>query len=263
VRRDFSLWAYADLLREIKRTGWPILPIGRYFEEGKDLPAFFILRHDVDRRPRRALEMAAVEDSFDVRSTFYFRVNRGVFKKDIIETIAAMGHEIGYHYEVLHKARGCIDLAERVFRYELSRLRSLAEVRTASMHGNPLSQWDNRDFWKHFTPSRFGLSGEAYGSVKGPDIFYLTDTGRGWNRTSFNVHDRFPDGSVRLMPALSSTAQLIRVIREKFYRKVYIQVHPNRWTSGAVQWHGQWVEDLLVNVGKWLVTRVQRGTCRP
>jgi hypothetical protein len=263
LRRDFSLRAYADLLREMRRTGWQILPLGPYFERGRDLPAFFILRHDVDRRPGRALEMAAVEHSFDVRSTFYFRVNRRAFNMDIIESIAAMGHEIGYHYEVLDKARGRIDSAEHIFRNELGRLRALAEVRTASMHGNPLSRRDNRDFWKHFTPSRFGLSGEAYGSVRDPDIFYLTDTGRGWNRASFNVRDRFPEGSVRLMPALSSTAQLIRIVRERAYKKVYLLVHPNRWTSGTLQWHCQWVEDLLLNAVKWLLIRVQRGTHRP
>ncbi|MBN1106620.1 MAG: hypothetical protein JXL84_24675 [Deltaproteobacteria bacterium] len=247
----------------MRRTGWPIFPLGQYFEGGQGLPAFFILRHDVDRRPGRALEMAAVEESFGVRSTFYFRVNRDVFNMDIIRSIAAMNHEIGYHSEVLHKARGRIDSAERIFWYELSRLRSLAEVRTASMHGNPLSRWDNRDFWKYFTPSRFGLSGEAYGSVKDPCIFYLTDTGRGWNRWAFNARDRFPEGSVRLMPALASTAQLIRTLREGAYKKVYLQVHPNRWTSGTMQWHCQWVEDLLLNAVKWFLMRVRRGTYQP
>jgi len=68
---------------------------------------------------------------------------------------------------------------------------------------------------------------------------------------------------VRLMPALSSTTQLIRIVRERTYKKVYMQVHPNRWTSGNLQWHCQWLEDLLINAVKWLLMRVQRGTYRP
>jgi len=260
--RDFSLEVYANLLQDVGKTGWKVFTLKDYFERRQDLPAFIVLRHDVDRRPHRALDMASVENALGVRSTYYFRMNRRVLNKDIIRSVAAMGHEIGYHYEVLDKARGDVAKAERIFQREVAELRRLADVSTAAMHGNPLSRWDNRDFWDHFAPSHFGLAGEAYVSMGEADLVYLTDTGRGWNRMSFNLRDRFPFGGAGSMPALSRTSDLIRFLREKRHPKIYLQVHPNRWTSGSLAWHGQWAEDLLLNAVKRLLIPIRRGTGR-
>lgn len=253
VVRDYSIRAYEELLTEIQKTGRRVFPLREFFERRPLPPAFFILRHDVDRRPERALRMAEVEKSHGIRSTYYFRRIPQVFKQEIILAISAMGHEIGYHYEVLDKARGEPHLAAQIFTRELAELRSLVEVKTASMHGNPLSRRDNRDFWKHHALSRFGLIGEAYISICDPGTSYVTDTGRGWNRFSFNMRDRFPPGSMGLMPSFSSTWDLIRALKDPKYGKVYLQIHPNRWSSGTLEWVGQWGEDLLLNGVKRLL----------
>jgi len=78
-----------------------------------------------------------------------------------------MGHEIGYHYEVLDRRAGNPSGRAGFLIRELAEMRALVEVKTASMHGNPLSRWDNRDLWKHHALSRFGLIGEAYVSING------------------------------------------------------------------------------------------------
>jgi diadenosine tetraphosphatase ApaH/serine/threonine PP2A family protein phosphatase len=197
--------------------------------------------------------MAEVEKSHGIRSTYYFRRTPRVFHPAIMRAISAMGHEIGYHYEVLDKAQGKPRPAAEIFERELAEMRVLVEVKTAAMHGNPLSRWDNRDLWKHCALSRFGLVGEAYVSITDPDMAYVTDTGRGWNRVSLNLRDRFPSGSGGGMPSFRSTRDLIRALKEARYGKVYLQIHPNRWTSGVLEWLAQWGEDLLMNGVKGLL----------
>jgi len=253
MEKDFSLTIYRDLIAEIKRSGFNVLTLKEYFRQKQDAPAFFILRHDVDRRPENALKMALLESSAGVHSTYYFRVNKSVFNKEIIKEIAELGHEIGYHYEVMDKAHGDIGLAKRIFDFELTELRLLTDVCTVCTHGNPLSPRDNRDFWGHFSLSQFDLLGEAYISIDDPDIFYVTDTGRGWNRAKYNLKDTFSDSSVSLLPSLSTTWQLINLIRTKRYPKIYLQTHPNRWSWRRLQWYRQLGEDLCLNWMKLLL----------
>ncbi len=257
VSTDFSLAVYRDLLTAIKETGWRVFPLRDFFRaREKDAP-FFVMRHDVDRRPEDALAMAHLEYALGVRSTYYFRVNRRVFREPIIRRIDGMGHEVGYHYEVMDRAHGDPRQAKRIFISELNRLRCLAEVTTACMHGSPLSRRDNRDFWRYFTPAEFGLLGEAYISVSGKDLWYATDTGRGWNRPSYNLKDRFPKGLLGNLPAVPSTWHLISMIQKREYKHIYLLTHPNRWSRTRGQWYRQWAEDACFNTIKAFL-----GACR-
>ena len=61
------------------------------------------MRHDVDRKPENALKMAEIERQFGIFGTYYFRSTKEVFKAEIMQEIEKMGHEVGYHYEVLDK----------------------------------------------------------------------------------------------------------------------------------------------------------------
>ena len=255
MTRDFSIKAYVELLSEIGRTGRKVFTLAEYFERVQTPDAYFVLRHDVDRRPGRALRMALAESSCGVRSTYYFRATPRVFKTGLVKRIASMGHEIGYHYEVLDKAGGNIPRARRLFTEELARMRSVADVKTASMHGNPLSPWDNRDFWRSHRPAEFGLSGEAYLGMDVGDLVYVTDTGGGWNRIHDNVFDRLP--SIR-MPAFRTTRELMQALGKGGLRKVYLQVHPNRWTDGLLEWAAQRTEDCLLNGLKRVLKRRRR-----
>ena len=257
--KDFSFTMYRDLIEEIKASGFRVFTLEDYFRHKGGTPRFFILRHDVDRRPENALKMALLESSMGIHSSYYFRVNKKVFNEQIVQEIARLGHEIGYHYEVMDKAHGDSNVAEHIFERELNAMRKVTEVCTVCTHGNPLSRWDNRDFWSYCSLPQFDLLGEAYISIHDPDIYYVTDTGRGWNRTQYNLKDAFLDSSVSLLPPLSTTRQLIDLIRTKRYPKIYLQIHPNRWCWRRLQWYRQVGEDLFLNWMKVLLAYYHKG----
>ena len=70
-----------------------------------------IMRHDVDKKPYNALRIAKIENELGIESTFYFRTTKEVFIPEIISEISNLGHEVGYHYEVLCKSEGNYDVA--------------------------------------------------------------------------------------------------------------------------------------------------------
>jgi len=59
-----------------------------------------ILRHDVDRLPANSLATARMEHETGIRGSYYFRVVTESYEEQVIREIYALGHEIGYHYEV-------------------------------------------------------------------------------------------------------------------------------------------------------------------
>jgi len=254
LSRDFTLAKYKELLEALQQAGYRMLSVRDFLLQKGPLPCT-ILRHDVDRREGRALTMALLEKDRGIQSTYYFRVGRGLGKPEVVLPIKALGHEVGYHYEALSKAGGDREKARKVFGDELSRLRQMAEVRTAAMHGRPFSPWNNLSLWETCCPEDFGLMGEAYlsfGRLSG--AVYLSDTGRGWN-SGENLRDRFsPEGPAMPGP-FSSTGELIRFLRKNPFPMVYLLVHPNRWTSGRGSWLFQWGEDACVN---WLKQKLKR-----
>ncbi len=110
------------------------MTLSEYFQ-GKDLPArFAMMRHDIDRKPGNALLTARVEAEEGIRATYYFRRYGSVFRPGIMKEIKGMGHEVGYHYEVLGKAKGDHERAIGMFEHELGEFREICDVRTISMH---------------------------------------------------------------------------------------------------------------------------------
>jgi hypothetical protein len=257
-KKDFTLAVYKKLLLAITDADYRVFTINEYLTHKAYHKPFIVLRHDVDRSAKNALKMAQLESFYKIRSTYYFRVNKKTFIPKTINKITRFGHEIGYHYEVLDKAKGDFFLAEKIFNTELKKLRKLAEIKTACMHGNPLSPWDNRNFWEKFSLAKFDLRGEAYLDINDKELFYSTDTGRGWNRKRYNLKDTFSDSKINHLPEYASTWQLIDAIQTRKYKKIYLQIHPNRWNWNVLKWNMQLAEDLAVNAIKLLISNYRR-----
>jgi hypothetical protein len=215
----------------------------------KKLPStdFIILRHDVDRLLNNALQMARLESEKNIHSTYYFRVGKRL-NLDIVKRINKLGHEIGYHYEVLSKANGDYDLAIRLFEKELELLRSVCEVKTISMHGKPISKWDNNLIWDKYAFESFGIIGDCSRSIRG--IPYFTDTGRSWGGNN-NIRDLPMDN--KDLYKVKDTYQLIKLIKSKHHKSFFLNIHPERWSNSYLFWLGRLFLDWSMNLTKRVI----------
>ncbi len=237
---------YGELCRVLLGAGYTPVTVERYLAGGSN-GRTVILRHDVDRKPENALKMAELEHGLGVTSTYYFR-HPHTFIPEIIEQVLSLGHEVGYHYEVLAKAKGDYEKAIGLFARELEEFRSLCDVRTICMHGSPLSRYDNRDLWKRYDFGEFGIVGEAYLSMAGKDLRYLTDTGRNWGGRH-SVRDAMP-GAGAVPPSVATTDDLARWIGSAGEKRLYLTVHPERWAMSEGERAIGSLTDLAVNMGK-------------
>jgi hypothetical protein len=102
---DFTLTKFRSLCSCVAQH-YPTLTLLEYFQ-GNDLPPrFAMMRHDIDRKPEIALFTARVEAEAGIRATYYFRRYGSAYRPEIMKEIEGMEHEVGYHYEVLGKAKG-------------------------------------------------------------------------------------------------------------------------------------------------------------
>ncbi|MCX9084522.1 MAG: hypothetical protein OIN87_06995 [Candidatus Methanoperedens sp.] len=241
---DFTFNKYGKLCQTIANSGYSECTVKSYFSESHN--HVIILRHDVDRIPGRALEMARMENEYGLLSTYYFRTIDEVFKPDIIRKIANLGHEIGYHYEVLDKMNGNHEAAIKLFEKELEKLREIAPIVTACMHGNPLKSWSNKDIWNYYDFTQYNIIGEPYISIDYNKVKYFTDTGRSWNNTKYSVKDKTNFNQLRL----ENSDKLIQLIKNETYPEICILTHPNRWSETRIQWIKEFIFQNIKNIIK-------------
>ena len=84
---------------------------------------------------------------FTCSYNYYFRFKKGVYDPEIMTGIFNLGHEIGYHYEVLSETKGDSDKAIKLFEKQLSEFRQIIPVNTICMHGSPMYKWNELDLW--------------------------------------------------------------------------------------------------------------------
>ncbi|MEQ8192073.1 MAG: hypothetical protein ABRQ39_29185 [Candidatus Eremiobacterota bacterium] len=199
--------------------------------------------------PEMALKMAQIENRLGISSTYYFRKTPEVFNPKVIGMVADLGHEVGYHYEVLDKASGDHCKAIKIFNSELDDFRRICSVDTICMHGNPTSKWLNRDIWLFYTLFDYKLIGEAYLSLDFNRIHYISDTGRSWNSEA-RVKDYVSGTSNSAFKSIKKTPNLIKILNKKIIRQVCINVHPQRWSDEMSPWIRELIGQNIKNIGK-------------
>lgn len=257
MSRDFTLIRYGDLLEAIIKANYTATTVYDYISSGPE--RCIILRHDVDRAINRSLEMARLEFDRGIKSTYYFRFQKDTFKPDFIGKIFDMGHEVGYHYEVVDKAGHDLEKSIEIFREELEAFRKITEVNTVCMHGNPLSPWSNLELWNKCDPGDFGLRGEPYISIDYKKVLYFTDTGRTWadpkilNKYFIDNKDFIDRSGIngKSKPGnIFSTNDLIRLIEGGKFPQICLLTHSNRWCDGYSGWAKELFFQKIKNVGK-------------
>jgi hypothetical protein len=249
---DFTLKIYQKLLESLQNSGYSFFTFEQYCLREAD-GKFVILRHDVDLRAAHSLATARVEAELGIKASYYFRVVRQSNKPEIIKAIAALGHEIGYHYEDMSLVKGNSSIAVDHFSAKLAYFRRFYPVKTVCMHGSPTSKIDNRSLWKYYDYRDFGLIGEPYFDIDFTKVFYLTDTGRCWDGDKFSVRDKV---DAHFNVSYHSTNEIIHAANLKTLPvQLMITTHPQRWTDNVIEWFVELFMQNAKNTIKRLIVK--------
>lgn len=245
---DFTYSKYRELLKAIVKKDYKIYKVCDWIKYNPETG--ILLRHDVDRYPKNSLRTSQIETELGIQSTYYFRSCSCSYNPDIIKEISKGGHEIGYHYEDLSIAKGDDDKAIILFQENLNRLRNIVKVETISMHGRPMSKFDNRDIWKKFDFRQFEIKGEAYLTINYNNTYYFSDTGRTWSSDGINIRDKV---KTNVNASISNTESLIKFINNNKSSKIAILTHPERWNDDNYLWLKYYLRDAISNNAKRFV----------
>jgi hypothetical protein len=248
--KDFTLSIFSELLKKLKTCNYQFVTFAEHLKQQKKCTAA-ILRHDIDKLPLNALTLARMENASGIRGTYYFRIIPGVFNKDIIDKIAGLGHEIGYHYETMDTSKGNIDKAYDEFCRNLEKFRKIHPVETICMHGSPLSKYDNKKIWEKYDYRKLGIIGEPYFDTDFNEFAYFTDTGRRWNAVNVSVRDRVES---KYNFNFRSTFELIRAV-ESLPERIMLTIHPQRWFTPGAGWAVELFNQNAKNIIKYFISR--------
>ncbi|MFP8956239.1 hypothetical protein ACLI4Y_05885 [Natrialbaceae archaeon A-CW3] len=100
---SYTLEEYEQLLKSLRADGFSFRKFGRPLEQDD-----VVIRHDVDLSPAGALEMARVEASLDVQSTYCLLVTTPIYNLLEVEhsralaEIQTLGHDVAVHFNTHH-----------------------------------------------------------------------------------------------------------------------------------------------------------------
>jgi len=274
---DFTYKKYSEIVKAIAETDYQVLSIADYIR-AKELPAkFIIIRHDVDLDPFYQLKFAQLEHDLNIRTSYYFRKIEKVFKKEVIDQVAALGHEVGYHYEVFTKAKGDPKLALQIFKDEQAVFSETWNSLTVCPHGGSFvdnadgyslknmiklipklisgkkvfSHHVNFDMWENNRFEEFGIIGDAYRSVDFTNMLYLSDTGRSWDQR----YKRLDKVNSVINPKfdIRSSDNIIKVIKTGAVNQIYLLVHNEQWKDNYIDWLGWYAAQIIRRTGKKII----------
>jgi len=228
-------------------------------EDGSNEVPTLILRHDVDQHPGSALQMARIEQSLGVRSSWYFRWRTA--HPTVVSALKEAGFEVGLHYETLTRKaleRGLegspdpqqLDEGRRELRGEIAAFaRLFGPLRSVVPHGDSrVPGVHNAELLTDQDCSDYGIDFDGNEAMRGRDLAYwLTD------RTT--AEGRWKDGADPDELFASGTSPILSV------------THPNNWSSGASLWLDRLMAGVLPGPawgsGRFARKPIHTGSDRP
>lgn len=251
---DFTLDKYKELLEVLVEKDYTFQTFEEFVKDPKK--KVVVLRHDVDRRAINATWLSKIEHSLNLKASYYFRIVSSCNKPNVIKEIVSKGHEVGYHYEDLGTAKGNYEKAYDSYISNLNYFRSFYPVSTICMHGSPANRIDNRNIWKKYNYKKDGIIAEPYFDVDYNEVFYITDTGRAWNKKSVIVRDKV---DTKLDIPVKSIDHMIKMLsKNQLPNKLIISTHPHRWFNFGFLWFVELVIQNIKNVVKAILIRVRK-----
>lgn len=144
-------------------------------------PGEIVWRHDVDFSMHKALQLAQIDNSEDVRSTFFFRTRSetyNLYSRPNLETlrsIAGLGHYIGIHFDALER-----DLDSTVSLDAALHEESIFFRRVTGIDPIAFSFHNTNSKSLRFTGSEYGGLINAYSSNFFEESSYCSDSGGSW-----------------------------------------------------------------------------------
>ena len=255
---DFTLDFYKTLIKTVQNNfNDQIITFSDFLSAPGKPERFCIIRHDVDRNHSAALRMAIYEAELGVQASYYFRTKNQRFNENVIRRINDLGHEVGFHYESLASARGNYQNALADFKNCIRDFQNISKISTISMHGSPLSKYNNLDLWQKFDRMKvfdeLGLIGDVVLDIDFSDIAFITDTGRNWQSQKGNLRDKVKS---LIAVELKNSRDLLEFIENPKYGKIVLQIHPERWSDNLLEWTIQLIKDKLANAMKRVLRRI-------
>ncbi|MCF8367453.1 MAG: hypothetical protein K9G76_00325 [Bacteroidales bacterium] len=278
---DFTLKKYQQIIESIADSKYKVVTVKDYIESDIKPSNAIIIRHDVDLDADYQLQFARLESDLGIHTSYYFRHIEKIYKQPIINQIYELGHEVGYHYEVITKAKGDKNKAIDLFKKELSDFQRNWHTKTVCPHGGSFvenvdgyalkdivklipkllsktsvfSNWTNFNIWKENKFSDFKLTGDAYDSIDFSGILYLSDTGRSWDK-KYKRLDKV-ESLINPQYHISSSNDIIKLIGKGEVDKIYLLVHFEQWKNTFLDWLSWYIAQLIRRNGKKIIFKLK------
>jgi len=161
----YNVKHYLDTLLRARDEGYTIKRVKDYSDKDEKV---ILLRHDIDFNLRYAYEMAAIEKTYNIQSSYYVYLHSPTYSAlapdnmKIIKSIQNMNHEIGLHYDSRYLSSYEPDLLESIIN---------KDVHTVTQHWPGGTEKLDID---HFSQDPRDLP-----------LKYLSDSGKHWREGCF------------------------------------------------------------------------------
>lgn len=202
-----------------------------------EINSWIAIKHDVETNVERALQIAAIEARYSIRATYFVQSDLLAGNQSLLHSIAKLGHEVTYHYDVLDANSGDLEAATLEFEETVKDFEDAGfPVKSVCPHGNPLMNrhgWNsNKDFFRDpKVATRF--SGIFDLVVQGKekicaDFQYISDAGFGFKViTDIVSNDKKPSKDI----SIPSIDELTNIVGNT---NTIISTHPHRWVSSSI-----------------------------
>lgn len=192
------------------------------------------LKHDVESTPEKALRLAQIEAKYGHKATYY--VQSYLMTEENQQTflsIQDLGHEVTYHHDVMDGSKGDLDGAICIFNENLDKFKRLGfEVETVCQHGNPMSTFENRDFFRSekvrtLYPKMADIM-VNFGDLIGQEYVYVSDVGMSFKIVVDPINsDKIKEGDKYVV--LGTLDKVVVEIVSHPEKNYMISSHPHRY----------------------------------
>ncbi len=234
--RRFVYARYAAFLdRLADRTRYHVVPLREFAgASARELPVIG-LRHDVDERLESALRLAELEHDRGLRATYFVLHTASYYGRDDLianlRRLQELGHEVGWHNDLVTLQRVERVDARRYLASELTRLRAARiEVTGTAAHG---SEWCHRlGFHNNYVFEGWDEPVPGFPAIDVPDKLNPADFGLEYEAYHLDNGLYFSDSSFdatasRWHPDLFDSEAVVAG------DKAIVLIHPCHWDASA------------------------------